>query len=114
MKALLDTHILLYWFEDKGRLSQEQRHALAEASAESPLFVSDITLWEIATLCNLGRITLDRPLRVWLKRATAAPLVDRVGISPADRIIVATAMVLGAILVTSDRRIRDAGLVPTL
>jgi PIN domain nuclease of toxin-antitoxin system len=131
MKALLDTHILLYWFEDKGRLSQEQRHALAEASAESPLFVSDITLWEIATLCNLGRITLDRPLRVWLERATAAPLVDRVGISPAvaaevagipdsfhrdpaDRIIVATAMVLGAILVTSDRRIRDAALVPTL
>jgi PIN domain nuclease of toxin-antitoxin system len=131
MTALLDTHVLLYWFEDEGRLSEEQRHVLASASAENPLFVSDITLWEVATLYNLKRITLDRPLRVWLERATAPPLVSRIGISPAvaaetaripasfhldpaDRILVATAMILGAVLVTSDRRIREASLVPTV
>jgi PIN domain nuclease of toxin-antitoxin system len=32
----------------------------------------------------------------------------------ADRILVATAKVLGAVLLTSDRRIRDSSLVPTL
>jgi PIN domain nuclease of toxin-antitoxin system len=104
---------------------------LASAGAENPLYVSDITLWEVATLYSLKRITLDRPLRVWLEQATAPPLVNRVGISPAvaaeaaripdsfhrdpaDRIIVATAMVLGAVVLTTDRRIREASLVPTV
>lgn len=131
MTALLDTHILLYWFGDEQRLSAEQRHVLASASAEQPLLVSDISLWEIATLYGLKRIALDRPLRVWLEQATAAPLVSRVGISPAvaaevacipdsfhrdpaDRILVATAKVLGAVLLTSDRRIRDASLVAAI
>jgi PIN domain nuclease of toxin-antitoxin system len=131
VKALLDTHVLLYWLGDEQRLTAEQRHVLSAASAENPLLVSDISLWEIATLCSLQRITLDRPLRVWLERATAAPLVARVGISPAiaeqvaripesfhrdpaDRILVATATVLGAVLLTSDRRIRDAALVTTV
>lgn len=130
MKALLDTHVLLYWFGDEGRLTAEQRHVLSAASGEEPLLVSDISLWEVATLYSLKRITLDRPLRVWLEQATAAPLVRRIGISPAiaaevaripesfhrdpaDRILVATARVLGAVLLTSDRRIRDCSLVTT-
>jgi len=129
--ALVDTHVLLHWFGDEQRLSAEQRHLLASAGAENPLYVSDISLWEIATLFSLKRIALDRPLRVWLERATAPPLVRRVGISPeiadevaripdsfhrdpADRILVATARVLGAVLLTSDRRIHDSSLVPTL
>ena len=131
MKALLDTHVLLYWFGDERRLTAEQRHALDAAAADNPLFISDITLWEVATLFNLKRISLDRPLRIWLERATAPPLVKRVGISPAvaeevaglpdsfhrdpaDRILVATARVLGGVLLTSDRRIRDACLVATV
>jgi len=131
LTALLDTHILLYWFGDEQRLSAEQRHVLASASGEQPLFVSDISLWEISTLYGLKRISLDRPLRVWLERATAPPLVSRVGITPAiaaelahipesfhrdpaDRILVATARVLGAVLLTSDRRIRDASLVKVI
>ena len=82
-------------------------------------------------LHSLGRIRLSLPLREWLERATAPPLVARCGISPAiatevaslpasfprdpaDRITVATALVLGATLLTSDARIIDAELVPTL
>ena len=131
MTALLDTHVLLYWFGDENRLSQAQRHVIAGGSADNPLYVSDITLWEVATLYSLGRISLDRPLREWLERATAPPLVSRVGISPsvaeevsripdsfhrdpADRILVATARVLGVALATSDHRIREAGLVATV
>jgi PIN domain nuclease of toxin-antitoxin system len=71
------------------------------------------------------------PVRDWLEAATAPPLVRRLGISPAvaaevaslpetfhrdpaDRIIVASARVLGATLLTQDRRIVDAAIVPTL
>lgn len=131
MRALLDTHILVHWVSSPDKLSPGQRHLLDAASSSSPVLVSDISLWEIATLVSLGRLALDRPLREWLERAAAPPLVRRVGISPAvaaavadlpgtflcdpaDRIIVATARIMGAALLTDDTRIRDAGIVQTV
>ena len=128
MTALLDTHVLVWWLDDRRWLSAAQRDVVASADAGSPLLVSDISLWEVATLHSLGRIRLTIPLREWLEKATAPPLVRRQGISPAiaetvaalpdsfhrdpaDRILVATARVLGATLLTQDRRIIDAGLV---
>jgi PIN domain nuclease of toxin-antitoxin system len=131
VKALLDTHILLWWLKEDQRLSQRQRQILQEADEKNPLLVADITLWEIATLSSLGRINLHLSLRDWLEQAVAPPLVQLLPITPAvaaavaalpdsfhrdpaDRILVATAQVLGATLLTHDRRIIDAGLVPTL
>ena len=131
MTALLDTHILIWWLNGSKRLSPTQQEIVASASAESPLLVSDISLWEVATLHSLGRIQLTIPLRAWLDKAVAPPLVRRLGISPAiaaelatlpdsfqrdpaDRILVATARVFGATLLTQDRRIVDAALVNTL
>lgn len=131
MTALLDTHILIWWLTDVSRLSPEQQEVIDSASADSPLLVSDISLWEVATLYDLGRIRLTVPLREWLDKAVAPPLVRRQGISPAiatelaalpdsfhrgpaDRILVATARVFGATLLTHDRRIVEANLVETL
>ncbi len=131
MNALLDTHILLYWFGKDTRLSKRQKRILKQAGSDRPLLVSDITLWEIANLSSLGRIRLNQPLRDWLEAATAPPLVRRVGLSPAiaaavaslpstfhrdpaDRIIMATAQILGATLLTHDSRMIDADLVPTV
>ena len=131
MRALLDTHVLLWWLDDPSRLSAAQRDVVASADTESPLLVSDISLWEVATLYSLGRIRLATPLREWLDKAVAPPLVRRHGISPAvaaevaalpdsfhrdpaDRILVATARILGATLLTQDRRIVDSDLADTL
>lgn len=131
MKALLDTHILLWWLGSNPRLSSAQQELLDRATAEEPLLVSEISLWEIATLHSLGRIELALPLRDWLEKATAPPLVHRCGISPAvaaevaalpdafhrdpaDRILVATARVRGAKLLTQDQRIIKAGVVETI
>ena len=83
MNALLDTHILLWWHGDRGRLSRDQQDVIAAANADSPLQVSDISLWEVAMLHCLGRIRLTIPLREWLEKAVAPPLVRRHGISPA-------------------------------
>ena len=105
--------------------------SLETADADSPLLVSDISLWEVATLHSLGRIRLSIPLREWLEKAVAPPLVRRLGISPAiaaemaalpdwfhrdpaDRILVATARTLGATLLTQDRRIVDSELAETI
>ena len=131
MSFLLDTHIIVWWFEQNPRLLSAQKEALASADATSPLVISDISLWEISTLSSLGRLKLRFPLRDWLEAAVAPPLVRRVGISPviaaevaalpdsfhrdpADRILVATSRVLGATLLTLDQRIIDSGLTRTL
>jgi PIN domain nuclease of toxin-antitoxin system len=131
VKALLDTHILVWWLEGKKRLSRAQRRIIERASAERALGVSDISLWEIATLLDLGRLKLKIPLREWLEAAVAPPLVQRVGISPAvaadllafpttftrdpaDRILVATARVYAVPLLTADENILESGLVKTV
>lgn len=129
MKLLLDTHVLIWWLEGGKRLPARLRRILRKGEANPPMFVSDISLWEIAVLQQLGRIRFDIPLRDWLERATAGPLVERVGISPAiaaettalpddfhrdpaDRILVATARVIGARLMTLDQRIIESKAVP--
>lgn len=131
MTALLDTHVLIWWLNDRMQLSPRQREVVEAATPDGPVFVSDISLWEVAMLASLGRIRLALPLREWLDKAVAPPLVRRQGISPAvatevaglpdsfhrdpaDRILVATARVLGATLLTNDSRIVDASLTPTL
>ncbi len=131
MTLLIDTHILIWWMAGSDELPVRLRRVLRRVEDEPPVYVSDISLWEIAVLVELGRIELDLPLRDWLDRATAGPLVDRVGISPAiaaettrlpeefhrdpaDRILAATARVLGLRLMTVDRRIIQSKAVPVV
>jgi PIN domain nuclease of toxin-antitoxin system len=131
MRYLLDTHVLLWWHERPTRLPNTFRRLITQAHAGSPLLVSEISLWEVATLVELKRIRLSMGVSTWLQRATAAPLVERVGITPdiaaevaalpasfhrdpADRLLVATARVLGVTLLTEDTRILDAALCATL
>jgi PIN domain nuclease of toxin-antitoxin system len=122
---------LVYWLAGGSRLTAGQREVVEGASEGEPLWVSDISLWEVAALVSLRRVRLRLPLREWLEAAVAPPLVRRVSISPAvaaevailpdsfhrdpaDRIIVASARTSGATLLTQDRRIIEAGLVETL
>ena len=131
MIPLLDTHVLVHWISGSDVLSLEHRRVIEGADEKSPLWISEISLWEIATLNSLGRIDLDLPLRDWLERATAPPLVRTAVITPAiaaevvalpdtfhrdpaDRIIVSTARVMGATLLTRDRKILDAGIIQVL
>jgi PIN domain nuclease of toxin-antitoxin system len=128
VSLLLDTGILLRWFEDERALRPSHRRAVQGAKTGEALLVSDISLWEIATLSELGRIRLRLPLRDWLEHATAPPLVSRCAITPAiaaevaalpssfhrdpaDRIIVATCRNMEAPIVTRDRLILRSRLV---
>jgi PIN domain nuclease of toxin-antitoxin system len=131
MIALLDTHVVLWWFDRPKRLSRDQERTLAQNNPRHPLGVADTSRWEIALLVEAGRVRLALPIGDWLARATAAPRVEVYpvtpsiaseivslestrGWDPADRIIIATARVLGVPLVTSDTRIIDSKLVPTI
>jgi PIN domain nuclease of toxin-antitoxin system len=128
---LLDTHVWWWWVNGDRRLSRGQQRQLRKVSPTNPTLVSDISLWELSTLVSLGRIRLKVPLREWLEQASSEPLVRRCGISPAvaaeladlpetlhrdpaDRILIATARVFDATLVTQDERIIGSKLVRTL
>ncbi len=127
MSHLLDTHVLLWWIAEPQRLRAAERRILGRATS-TPVLVSDVTLWEISMLVERGRVSLGRPLREWLEEATAEPAVRLARITPAiaaevaalpstfhrdpaDRILVATARVHGATMLTHDEGIIASKLV---
>lgn len=128
---LLDTHALIWWVNDPSQLGQAARTALDEAVAGNSVYVSCISSWEMALLVERGRLALALDVRDWIARCEALPFLTFVPVSsaiavesvrlpgfphadPADRIIVATAMSLGARLVTKDEKISSYHLVQTV
>ena len=55
--TVLDTHAWVWWLDDDPRLSDG---ALAAIDASDELAVSAISVWELATLERLGRLTFCR------------------------------------------------------
>jgi PIN domain nuclease of toxin-antitoxin system len=121
---LLDTHVWLWLVAGSSDLSAEARHTIDRAAAAGTLRIAAISLWEIALLASHGRIVLGKSIGLWLDEALADPgpavdpLTPKIAIEsyalpdtfhrdPADRLIVATARVANAILMTRDRRILD-------
>ncbi len=121
---LLDTHVWLWLVAGSSELSTAGRHTIDRAVAAGTLRIAAISLWEIALLASRGRIVLGKSIGLWLEEALADPgpaidpLSPQVAIEAsslpetfhrdaADRLIVATARVANAILMTRDRRILD-------
>jgi PIN domain nuclease of toxin-antitoxin system len=126
-KLLLDTHVLIRWVLDSGRLSREQLRLLRNADRNGePVGISAISLLEMAQLSHRGLVEFVQgvetvfemletspalkifPLTVGIARE--APPLSAVLRDPADCLIVATARVHGLRLLTSDRRIVDSKL----
>lgn len=120
---VLDTHVLVWWVSDVERLSIRAKRAIDQGLSDSPSTVSTISIFEIATAVRRGRLELDASLEQWLAdlrmlpelrfeppgvaiASLAGSLEEGVPGDPADRIIVATALTLGAKLVSADRRLR--------
>ncbi len=123
---VLDTHAWIWVVAGDRTLSGEARAAIEKAAAAGAVLVPAIAVWELAMLEARGRITLAIPCPEWVGDALAAPGFALAPISPdvavesvrlpppfhddpADRLIVATARVAGAALVTRDPRILDYG-----
>ena len=60
MRALLDTHVFLWWITDDQRLSSQVREIIADGTNE--ILFSAASGWEIAIKTRLGRLQLpDNP-----------------------------------------------------
>jgi len=123
---LLDTHIWL-WLACgvRGKISPATVRAIERAGQRRTLFVSIISVWEIALLESKRRIALPMPTQKWVARALDNPEIKLIGLDapeialdscnlpekfhadPADRFLVATARARNATLVTADQRILD-------
>jgi PIN domain nuclease of toxin-antitoxin system len=123
MPALLDTHAWVWWLTEDRRLSARAKSIIAKRSAEQDLWISLISVWEVAKKVEKKQLILDRPLDQWLDEAVTRPglglreltrpvLVQSCELpqpfhgDPADQIIVATARHHGAVVVTKDPQIR--------
>lgn len=127
MRIVLDTHTLIY--ASVGNLSAARKEFLDDHTNE--LLFSAFSLWEIAKLYELKRIQPIGGLQSYLNQLVHHPryeliqllpeiLVKMTEISrhmhkdPADQIIVATALVRDAKLMTDDKQIKTSGLVAVL
>jgi PIN domain nuclease of toxin-antitoxin system len=120
---LLDTHCWL-WAQlgSPGRLSRAAVSAIRDAESSGSILVSVISVWELAMLQQRGRVALPMNIRTWIEEAlgqpgvSVAPITPEIAVEsvhlpgelhgdPADRMLIATARILGATLLTKDERL---------
>ena len=82
MRALLDTHALLWWLADSERLPVPARRTIADESNE--ILVSAASAWEIATKFRLGRLEASGAVALDIAGAVASQGFEELTISVAD------------------------------
>ena len=116
MKAIIDTHALIWAVDDPERLGSEVRATLDDSRNE--ILFSSGCIWELAIKIGLGKLTLSLPFVTWMNRAardlslTILPItiecadaqsrLDNHHRDPFDRLLVAHALVLSVPLISSD------------
>ena len=113
MKLLLDTHILLHALAEPERLTRE-RSELIEDPANVVVFVSAVSIAEIAIKVSIGKLSVEVDLISavvaagfrWLdfSARAALPFHHR---DPFDRMLVVQSQVNDLTLVTDDSKLAD-------
>ena len=122
-KLILDTHILI-WYVEGINLSESQVTLIDQMRGKASLYISAISIWEIALLVSRERIALSIDLDQWIQRTTSITGLTFLDLSisiltqsctlsnyehkdPADRMIIASARSINAHLMTYDQKIID-------
>jgi PIN domain nuclease of toxin-antitoxin system len=126
---VLDTHAWIWYIDSPAKLSAPARDAIDAARRDSQhVYISCISSWEIQMLTIKKRLLLTVPSDVWISRCERLSFLRFLPVDneiarlasvtcsdmhgdPADRMIAATALFLGAKLVTCDTKIQSSSLV---
>ena len=128
---VLDTHALVWWVTGDESLSKKAKAAIERELEGGQIVVSAISAWEIAMLVEREKLVLSMDVGSWLaaiaeiEAVRFMPLDVEVAVKsvdlpgefhkdPADRMIVATARMLSAPLVTKDEKILTYAHVSTI
>jgi PIN domain nuclease of toxin-antitoxin system len=119
MNLLLDTHIWLWNHLEPWRVASDVNQALADPGNE--LWLSPVSIWELAVLREKRRVVLDEEMNRWVEKskrelslkeapfswevANEIPFTQLAHRDPADRFLVATAKAYQLTLVTADERL---------
>lgn len=123
MRYLLDTHTWVWWNSEPDRLSKKVKTLISDSTNYEELLLSAISPWEFSKLLEEGRLRVSVNGDVWLREALDMPNLRLVPLSPeiawhsttlpgefnedpADQIIVATARLEKAVIMTCDQTIR--------
>jgi len=127
----LDTHIIIWDALQPEKLTSKARKMIDQANELGEIFISDISLWEIAMLMHNQRLVVDTTYSEFIGLIRAAnhyvfesitpeiadlsvSLESGISLDPADRLICATSMVRGAPLITADSNLRASKMVKTI
>ena len=120
MKILLDTQIALWWVSEHENLSPKVKAILLDD--ENALFLSIVSIWEIAIKSSIGKLpnftngvsafmanVENMPIELLPITPTHAEAVERLPFihrDHFDRMLVATAIIEGLIILSTDEDIR--------
>ena len=122
MTLLLDTHTILWMTEQDPKLGRVARRSCDEVLAANDVIVPTVVFYEIGRALKRGRVEGPSNVFAWRRQilmlgvreiglsaeiAMQASDFDNLHGDPADRIIIATALVEDAVLLTADRPILD-------
>lgn len=131
MPVFLDTHAWIWWVTEDRRLSRKASQTIARATRREGVWLSAVSVWEVAKKVERKQLVLDRPLRPWMDQALGVPglllaeltpavLLESCDLpqpfhgDPADQMIVASARHHHAVLVTKDQSLRGYSHVETV
>lgn len=124
-KLTLDTHVII-WYLEGINLSPHQISVIEEARNSDTLFLSSISIWEIAMLSTKGKLNFSITMNDFLDKLTSVVGVKLIDLTPeiliescnlinyahkdpADRMIVASCRKIDSHLMTFDQKIIDYG-----
>lgn len=115
MRLLLDTHALVWWFNDPSQLSKRADSIIA--NTQNTVLVSAAVAWELSIKVNLGKLNalslitdlserLEREgfteIPIGVAQAIRAGLLPLHHRDPFDRLLVAQAQDLGIPILSAD------------
>lgn len=114
MRLLLDTHVLLWWLSEQ-RIAPKARAAIA--AADSDVWVSAATVWEMSIKSGLGKLAVPddladqlghhqfEVLAIGLEHALTVRTLPAHHTDPFDRMLVSQALCEDLTVVTRDSNI---------
>ena len=131
MTYLLDTHVWVWMHTEPELLSARCREVLLHLKQQDKLCLSAISIWEVCKLVEKGKITLYDDLEAWIEDALDVPGLRVIPLDlpvflrsttlpqpfhddPSDQMIVATARLNTATILTKDKHLHDYPHVKTL
>ena len=119
MRYLLDTHALIWYFENSSELPQKIKEIIS--STENKKYICSMSFWEIAIKLNLGKLKVgftlselindvkSRDFNIlqiedeYLNGLSSLPFIHK---DPFDRLLISTALAESLSIITIDENIQ--------